>query len=305
LFITTKIRHQAASLALFATLGLTVLKLGTAYVSNSVGVLSEGVHSFLDLVSAALSFFTVREAGKPADQDHPFGHGKIETLSSLFESLLLAIAAGLIFYEGLEHIRNPEPIQYEGLAIGIMIFSILASYAVYYHNSSAARETESSALHVNALHFLSDVVASAGILIGLILLKWTGWLWLDPVIAFVVAAYILVVSAKQVKEALAELADTQLPEEEVQTIRNLFSQFQKEMIEAHDLRTRKSGSTRHIDFHLVVCGNMSVEASHSLCDEIESRITDQFPRASVTIHVEPCEKERTQCHLTCAILQKK
>ncbi len=296
--ITTKIRYRAATLALVATVGLTVLKLGAAYLSNSVGVLSEGVHSFLDLVSASVSFFTVREAGKPADEDHPFGHGKIETLSSLFESLLLVIAAVAIIYEGIQHIYFPEPLQHEGLAISVILISIAVSYIIYRNNSRAAILTESSALHVNALHFISDVVASVGVLIGLVLIKLTGWALIDPLIAFSVAGYILLISLKQVKKALMELSDIQLPEAEIETLRTILSRGGA-MIEAHELRTRKSGATRHIDFHLVVCGQMSVEASHSLCDELEMKITSVFPRASVNIHVEPCEKERTRCHHTC------
>lgn len=268
-------------------------------MSQSVGVLSEGLHSFLDLVSAAISFFTVREAGKPADEDHPFGHGKIETLSSLFESILLVVAAGVMVFEGMSHLKNPHPIEHEGLAMGVMILSLIVSYATYRHNLSAAKETESSALHVNALHFLSDVVASIGVLVGLVLLKLTGWLFLDPIIAFGVAAYILIVSLKQVKTAVLELSDTQLPEGEVHQIRQLLFTGQESMIEAHDLRTRKSGATRHIDFHLVVCGQMTVENSHAVCDQLESKIIQVFPQASVNIHVEPCEKEQTLCHTTC------
>jgi divalent metal cation (Fe/Co/Zn/Cd) transporter len=260
--------------------GLTAFKLSVAAVSGSVGLLSEGVHSFLDLVSAALSFFTVREAGKPADEDHPFGHGKIETLSSLFESLLLVIAAGLIVFEGYEHLRSPAPIHHTGLAMIAMLVSLVVSFFVYRHNAQAARIAESSALHVNALHFLSDVVASLGVLAGLLLIKLTGWLIVDPLMAFAVAAYILIVSAKQVKEAILE-------------------RFHARQIEAHDLRTRRSGATRHIDFHLVVCGQMSVNQSHAVCDEIELKIAERFPTASVNIHVEPCETERPDCLKTC------
>ncbi len=299
--VHTQARHRAASLALLVTIGLTALKLIAAYMSNSVGVLSEGIHSFLDLVSASLSFFTVRVAGKPADSDHPFGHGKIETLSSLFESLLLALAAILITVEAADHFRNPHPIQHGSMAIGVMVVSLVVSYFTYRHNLSAARETESSALHVNALHFLSDVVASVGILVGLVVLEFTGWLLVDPLIAFAVAIYILVISARQVKVALAELADTQLPLFEVEQIKALVEGCKGPLIEAHDIRTRKSGATRHIDFHLVVCGYMTVDASHSVCDEIEAKIMEVFPRASVNIHVEPCEKERTACQSSCSV----
>lgn len=301
LSITIKIRHRAASLALVATIGLTALKLGTAFQSNSVGVLSEGIHSFLDLISAAISFFTVREAGKPADDDHPFGHGKIETLSSLFESLLLAVAAALILYEGIDRLQHPSPLQHEGLAITVILISMGVSYFVYRNNHKAATLSESSALHVNALHFLADVLTSAAVLAGLIIIKFTGWLIVDSLMAFAVAIYIFLISLKQVKGALLELVDTQLPESEIEMIRTIVNSFQGSMIEAHDFRTRKSGSTRHIDFHLVVCGEMSVKDSHHLCDRTEVKITDSFPRSSIQIHVEPCEKEQTRCFLTCPI----
>jgi len=281
------LRHRAATLALAATIGLTAFKLAVAFVSGSVGMLSEGIHSFLDVVSASMAFYTVREAGKPADHDHPFGHGKIETLSSLFESLLLVVAAGMIIWEGVEHLQNPRPVTHEVLAMATIAVSMIVSYAVYRHQSAAGAVTESSAIRVNALHFLADVVASLGVLIGLGLLKLTGWQVIDPIMAFAVAAYIMAVSAKQVRGALQELSDTTLPAGEIAAIRAVIDEFKNEMIEAHDLRTRKSGAIRHIDFHLVVWGTMTVKDSHSLCDRIEDRLAEKIANASVTIHVEP------------------
>ncbi len=286
-----------------ATIGLTAFKFGVAYLSGSLGVFSEAVHSLLDLISAAVSFFTVRHAIKPADDDHPFGHGKIETLSSFFEALLLFIAGVLIIIEGIHHIKNPHAIAYEEWAIAVIFVSMVVSYLMYRHNGSAARETESPALHVNALHFLSDVVASVGVLLGLILLKVTHWTIIDPMIAFGVAGYILLISFHQVKVALMELTDIQLPTSEVQEIVSLLSGFKDRTIEAHDIRTRKSGVVRHIDFHLVVCGDMTVDESHGVCDEMEAKILEKFPGSSINIHVEPCEKPRTDCYKSCSIYQ--
>jgi cation diffusion facilitator family transporter len=269
------------------------------YLSGSVGVISEGIHSFLDVISALVGFFSVREAGKPADPEHPFGHGKIETLSALFESLLLVVAAVLITYEGIEHLKNPQPIQYQGLAIATIFISMVLSYVVYRHNAHAAGQTDSPAIQGNALHFLSDVVASAGVLVALLILRFTGWLIIDPLVAFGVAAYILFISAKQVKASLMELADTQLPATELRMIRQILDSFGFSETEAHDLRTRKSGATRHVDFHLVLCGEMSVNDSHAVCDQMETKIGEVFPTASVNIHVEPCEKASTTCQAGC------
>ena len=302
-----RLRERATSLALAVTVGLTIMKLGVGVFSGSIGVISEGVHSFLDLISATVAFFTVREAGKPADREHPFGHGKIETLSSLFESLFLVAAALLIVTEGYRHFRNPQPIDHENLAIGTILISMIVSYWVYRQNHATAQTTESSAIRVNALHFLSDVAASGGILIGLILLKFTGWLIIDPIMAFAVAAYILLISAQQVKQALNELTDTQLPTDEVKKIEEILDDFtvtRKRAIEAHDLRTRRSGATRHIDFHLLVCGEMSVNESHGVCDDIETEISAVFPNASVNIHVEPCEANSASCREHCAEWRK-
>jgi cation diffusion facilitator family transporter len=294
-----EIRSEASGYALASTIFLTLLKLSVGVLSGSAAVFSEGLHSSLDLVSAGLSFFTVREAGKPADDDHPYGHGKIETFSSLIEALFLVIAAGAMIFEGYLHIKDPQPLQYQGLAILTIFVSLVVSYFMYRHNKKAAATVESSALHVNALHFLTDVMASGAILLGLLVLKFTNWLIIDALLAFAVAAYILVVSARQVRVAVLELLDTQLPEEEIHHIREMLTTFKDRMIEAHDLRTRRSGSTRHIDFHLVCCGAMSVSESHSVCDQIEAKILEEYPSASVNIHVEPCEPHKTNCRATC------
>ncbi len=277
------------------------MKLAVGLMSGSIGVLSEAAHSFLDLVSAAVAFFTIRAAVKPADHGHPYGHGKFETLSSLLESLLLVAAAGWIVIEAVGHLRNPQPIAHQGLAIAVIVISMVVSYFMYIHNRSAAAVTESSAIHVNALHFLSDVVASGGVLAGLLIIHFTGWTIVDPIVAIGVAAYILAISYKQVRRALQELSDTQLPEAEVQEIERILKEFPGRLLEAHELRTRKGGTTRYMDFHLVVCGAMTVSESHLLCDEIEGKLHEKFPTASVTIHVEPCEHHRTRCNEMCKL----
>lgn len=299
-----ELRNRAALIALTATVLLTALKLIAAFISGSVGVFSEGVHSFLDVISAGVSVVTVRQAIKPADDDHPFGHGKIETISSLFEAILLILAAVLICYEGVDHWHHPQEIRYTGFAIAVTSVSILVSYIVYRHNLSASHATESSALRVNALHFLSDVVASIGVLFALVIMKWTGWWEIDPITAFLVAGYILFVSAQQVKHALLELSDIQLPPAEIKRIAEIIQGFHGQIIDSHDLRTRRSGSVRHIDFHLTICGVLTVNASHDVCDRIEEKIMEEFPGSSVTIHVEPCASHKPTCDTVCESFQK-
>jgi cation diffusion facilitator family transporter len=175
------------------------------------------------------------------------------------------------------------------------------SFIMYRHNLSAAAEVDSNALQTNALHFLADVMASLAVIIALFVVRFTGWLWVDAVMAFAVAAYILIVSAQQVKSAMTELLDVQLPETEIFTIRSVLDAFKDRGIQTHDLRTRRSGAVRHIDFHMICCGKMTVGESHAICDEMEEKIAKVYPNASVNIHVEPCEQETPDCHVTCEI----
>jgi len=300
LYITTEARNRAASVALFANIGLTVFKMAVGVVSGSVSVLSEGIHSLLDLVSASVAYFTIREAGKPADKAHPYGHGRIETLSSLFESLLLVAAAAFIIREAAGKFVNPEPIRHQWLAMAVLMVSMLVSYWGYRSNIKAARETESRAIELNALHFLSDVVACAGVLAGLVLMAFTGWLMVDPLIALFVAGYILSITWKRIVVAVKELADYELPEADIRLIDEALAPYRSKHIDIHGMRTRRHGVSRHIDFHVLVCGYITVEESHRLCDEMEAAIQKIFKSASINIHVEPCAELKPGCDTGCA-----
>jgi cation diffusion facilitator family transporter len=283
-----EIRARATNAALGAAFFLTALKLGAAFLSGSVGVLSEGIHSGLDLISALIASYSIREAGKPADREHPYGHGKIETLSSLLESFLLVLAAVIIVGEGVSHVRHPARVEHTGIAMATIATSLVVSYLVFRHNAKAARLTDSSAIQVNALHFLADAVTSAGVLIALVVIHFTHALWIDPLIAFLIAAYVLGVSWQQLKRSIEELTDRRLPLPEVEKARAILESFKPRIMEAHELKTRKSGVHRHFNFHAVVCGKLSVAESHDVCDEMEHALEHEFPGSAISIHVEPC-----------------
>lgn len=286
------------------TVTLASLKLIVANFSHSLGMLSEAIHSFLDLGAALITYFSVQQAYKPADENHPFGHGKIETLSGLFEAILLSIAGSIIFYESVLHLRNPQPLQHENAALITLTISLILSFCTYRYSHSIAQKTDSVAIHINSLHFLSDSLTSLGVLVGLALLKWTGWLVIDALIALIVSISILFIALQQIKKTLLELVDTQLPRSEIQTIQSIFKCFKDKIIQIHDLRTRKSGIIRHIDFHLMICKNMTVKKSHDICDEVENKIVEQYPNASVHIHVEPCDQHKESCEANCTLIGK-
>lgn len=276
-----------------------MIKLVVGSITHSVGVISEGIHSSLDLVSAAVAYFTIREAGKPADHEHPFGHGKFETLSSLVESLLLVAAAAFIVKEAVDHIRHPVVVEHTPWAIGTISISLVVSYWVYRHNAKAGLETESTAIQVNALHFLSDAVTSAGVLFALLAIHFTGETWIDPLVAILIAIYILAISWRQVMNSVHELTDKTLPAGDILRAERILDRFKPRIIEVHELRTRKSGVHRHFDFHVLVCGTLSVRESHLVCDEMEAALISEFPDSLVSIHVEPCGHPGTVVPAVC------
>lgn len=299
-----KMRRRAAILAFVSALGLTIIKFTAALLSHSVSMLSEAMHSLLDLISATVAFFAVQEAAKPADAGHPFGHGKIETLSSLFESLFLMGAAVFIFSESIGHLRNPKAIENENLALVVMLISIVVSYLVYLHNRYAGKVTESAAIAVNATHFLSDMLTSVTVVIALVLIRFTEWMYWDGIFGIGIGCYLFYAVYQQTRDAILELVDVQLPRHEIERVRKAILPFQPRFVEVHDLRTRKGGTVRYIDFHLLVCAWMSVNESHELCDEMEAAIEREFPSAMVSIHVEPCHHRTQNCHLTCPIVKE-
>jgi cation diffusion facilitator family transporter len=283
---------------------LTCLKFATAEISGSVSLFSEAIHSLLDLVSAGITFFTLRESIKPADLEHPFGHGKMENLSSLFECVLLLLAAVLIIKESTTQWSHIQPVTHQPASIAVLVFSLIVSFFAYQHNSQAAIKLDSRALETNATHFLADAASNLAVLLGFILMHFTGWQIIDPVLALCVAAYLVTICIPQIKSNIAELIDNRLPVSEIEQIVEKISLSKKEFIQFRKLRTRKSGNHRHIDFQVVFCGSISVGNAYAVCDTIENNIKAVFTEPSISIYMRPCEKQKTQCFQTCPHFRK-
>lgn len=253
--------------------------------------MSEAIHSLLDLFSATVAFFTVQIAAKPADHDHPFGHGKIETLSALFEGLLLWVAAAFMAREGVLHFLDPAPLQHTGWAIATMAVSLLISLGIFWNNSRAAMRTGSSALQMNALHFLSDTVTSLAVLVGLAIVWVTGWSWIDPLLAFGVAIYIIIASYGQLKIAIHELTDaviSPLDRARVFELIQKSKQSHSSVLGVHDFRGRKSGSSVQVDFHLSLCALLNLREAHDISEDLEQEFKTIYPEGSIVIHLDPC-----------------
>ena len=294
--MTAKDRRKeiAAGISIVSNLTLVILKLIVGFITSSVSILSEAAHSGIDLVASGIAYFSVRRSDLPADQRHAYGHGKIENLSGAVEALLIFVAALFIIYEAVEKLLSRVPIQSLGLGIWVMAFSAGANLVISLYLLRVAKETDSAALEADAYHLLTDVYTSAGVMVGLLLIRQTGIVLLDPLVALGVALLITKTAYSLTRKSLGPLMDAKLPDEEEELIASIIRDHSSQFVEFHNLRTRKAGSQRHIDLHLVVKGDAHVEEAHRTCDHLEAEIQAALPQSMITIHVEPDSVSRRQ-----------
>lgn len=263
---------------------------------NSVSVISEAVHSGMDLLAALIAYISVKKASEPADDEHKFGHGKMENLAGTIEALLIFFAGLWIIYEAVKKLQGEARVETIGWGVLVMGLSALVNFFVSGYLYRVARETDSIALEADALHLRTDIYTSTGVMAGLVLMYFTGFYWFDPVVAIIVALLIMKAAWELAKNAFFPLLDVRLPVREEKAIKSIINNHASHFIEFHKLRTRKAGSERHIDLHLVVPSNQQVDQAHRLCHLIVDDIERQFPQTQVLIHVEPCEDECTPCN---------
>ncbi|WP_265417054.1 cation diffusion facilitator family transporter [Bacillus velezensis] len=282
---------KIAFLSVISNSLVVMLKIVVGIITGSVAILSEAIHSFLDLIAAFIAFISVRISKKPADTGHPYGHGKVENLSGTIETILIFAAGIWMIYECVQKLVNPAPVHLPVLGIVVMLAGALINLIVSKFVKREAEKVNSVAMKSNALHLLTDVYTSLGVAASLLVVTVTEWYILDPIIGMVLAVYIIYEAFKLMKEAFPPLIDTRLSEEEEKTILKIIETFQQEFIEIHDFRTRRSGPQEYIDFHLVVASHVTIKDVHDLCDRIERDITNEFKQVQVMIHPEP-ESER-------------
>lgn len=278
---------KIAFLSVLSNSTVVLLKIIVGLFTGSVAILSEAIHSLLDLLASFIAFLSVRISSKPADKEHPYGHGKVENISGTIETLLIFVAGIWIIYECIHKIITPTPIKLPVLGILVMLLGALINFVVSRIVYRTAKNTNSVAMKSNALHLLTDVYTSLGVALSLWIVHLTGWYILDPIIGIILACYIMIEAFKLMKETFPPLLDARLSKEEEEQIIQIIESFKEEYIEYHDFRTRRSGAEEYIDFHLVVASNKSIETVHNLCDRIEEKINNLFHKANILIHLEP------------------
>lgn len=274
-----------ARLSIVSNFCLILMKLAVGIISGSVSIISEAIHSSMDLMAALIAFFSVKVSDNPPDSRHPYGHGKVENISGVIEALLIFVAAIWIIVEAIKKLLG-EKIELESIGIGsaVMLISAIVNTIVSRKLYKVAGETRSVALEADALHLKTDVYTSLGVAIGLILILLTGINWLDPAIAILVALFIIHESYLLLKRAYTPLLDESWQENEIDDLEKTLNNLN---VNYHELRTRIAGNYRFVDLHIDMPKDLTVENAHKYCDMIEEKLTARFENLNVTIHVEP------------------
>jgi cation diffusion facilitator family transporter len=294
-----KEKSSAAGSSVLAAVGLTSFKLIVGVMTNSLGILAEAAHSALDLVAALMTFFAVRVSDKPADKEHPFGHGKIENLSALFETVLLLATSGWIIHEALQRLFF-KTVEVEASVWSFVVMG--TSIAIDYGRSRvlyrAARKYNSQALEADALHFSTDIWSSAVVILGLtgltIATRVPGLVWMhqaDAGAALIVALIVIYVSAELGWRTIQSLLDTAPKGKTEEIVAEILKV--KNVTDCHAVRIRPSGARWFVDLHVTMDGNVSLRESHAVTERIEKKVQAHLPQSDVTVHVEPDEMAET------------
>ncbi len=288
-----EVKVRTATLSVASNSGLILLKVIAGTITGSVAILTEAVHSSIDLVASVVAFFSVRKAGEPADESHRYGHEKLENLAAAIEGVLILVGSAVIAFEAIRRLLGHGHVERLGFGIVVVAFAIVVNLVVSAVVARNARRTESAALEADAAHLRTDALTSAGVLAALILVKITGAQWIDPVVALAVAAAIVFTGVRLLSRSSRVLIDEALPPEEVAIIRSAVEEFSGSgVVGYHELRTRRAGSRRYVDLHVQFRKGTSLEDAHRTAHELQDLVGARLNGADVLIHLEPQDRVR-------------
>jgi len=281
-------KSSAAALSIASNSALILLKVVAGTLTGSVALLSEALHSSIDLVASIVAFFSVRKADVPADESHPYGHEKIEDMAAAIEGMLILVGCGVIGFEAVRALVRGSEVHSLGIGVAVLALSVFVNLAVARHLAGRARATGSPALAADAAHLRTDAATSAGVLVALAVVSETGWEWLDPVVALLVAVAILVAGVRILARSSRVLVDEALPEDELEAIRAEIVTFGDRGVAGfHALRARRAGSRRYVDLHVQFRSGTTLEGAHRTAHQLQDAIRGRLLGADVLIHLEP------------------
>lgn len=286
-------KTRATAISILSNSGLIAIKVAAGVLTGSVGILSDAVHSLMDLIASAIAFASVRKADEPADATHRYGHQKLEDLSAGAQALLLLAGAAFIAITAIRRLINGGHVDSLGIGIAVVAAAAIVNLIVSTYLHRVGRATESAALHANAADLRTDAYVSIGVLVALILVRVTGANWIDPVVGLLVAATISVTGVRILLGAGRRLADETLPSEELDQLRNVVESFLgDEVVGFHDLRARHVGSHHEVDLHVQFVAGTSLERAHEISHRLQDAIVERLPGTTVLVHLEPEQRVR-------------
>lgn len=292
---------RATKISMATATALAVMKLLVGALSGSLAVLASAIDSLLDIGMSLVNYLAVRQAEQPADENHPFGHGKFETLATLFQAAVISLSGGLILFEAVRRLLAGTSLQALDSGMAVLLISAGASWGVTRHLRAVARETDSSALEADALHYAMDVYTNLGLCGGLLAIRLSGATWVDPALSLLVGLYIIKEAIDLLRHGLRDVLDAELPPQIREEVERLINAHSHQLLGFHNLRTRRAGSQKIMDFHLTVCKDLTVKEAHDIADHLEKRIQQRIKGADVTIHIEPCDREDCPGRALCPV----
>jgi cation diffusion facilitator family transporter len=286
-------KSRTAALSVISNSTLILLKLIAGTLTGSVAILTEAIHSSIDLVASIVAYFSVRKADEPADESHRYGHEKIENVAAAIEGILILVGSAAIAFESIRRLIHGGSVHTVGLGIAVVAVSIVVNLIVSSRISRTGHETGSPALEGDAAHLRTDAVTSGAVLLGLTLVKITGAQWLDPVVALIVAGAIVFTGVKLVAQSTRVLVDESLPAEDLEAIKTSAAAFAgRGVVGYHELRTRQAGARRYVDLHVQFRSGTSLEDAHHTAHDLQDVIAGRLRGADVLIHLEPEDRVR-------------
>jgi cation diffusion facilitator family transporter len=291
--MTTEARSPSlqryAWISIGAALATIFLKGLAWWLTGSVGLLSDAIESFVNLAGAVMALWMLSLAEQPADETHPHGHGKAEYFSSAFEGFLIVVAAFSIGYAAIGRLLNPQPLEAVGIGLVVSVIASVINLLVSRVLLQAGQAHQSITLEADAHHLMTDVWTSVGVILGVGLVALSGWNWLDPAIALLVAANIVWTGWQLMRRSALGLMDAAVPPEQQRRIAQVFAAYVDQGIAYHALRTRQAGRRTFISFHVLVPGRWSVQEAHDWVEKIERDLRSQIPNCHITSHLEPID----------------
>jgi len=278
--VTLAAKESIAKVSILSIGLLIVMKVVASILTGSIAIRADAIHSAIDLLGAVIGFIGVRVSGRPADEQHAFGHGKAENIAGVVIAGLIFFAAGMIVYEGVQRLIAGATVELVTLGICVTAAAIVINAVISWHALRVARSSDSIAIEATARDMLADMFSSCAVLVGLILVSLTGLSMLDPIVGLLVAIVIARTAYLTMRKSFGGLMDTRLPEAEEEAVRSCTMEYGGQVVGYHRLRTRKAGSRRHVDLHLVVPRTASVRDAHMVCDRLEQDIQRRLQRVN-------------------------